>query len=141
MSSRRREPADPAKVVGYVRVSTDEQALSPEGQRVDLEAWCRRQDAVCVATVLRHRRVRSSAPRATAGAPGRPRGAVAEAYGDPVVLGGLTSSLVARADALVTPMSKDTELHHIVKVTRSDVLRLAIQHGLAALERKHGRKT
>ena len=46
---RRRRDTDPKKVVGYVRVSTDEQALGPEAQRNALEAWCRAQEAVQVA--------------------------------------------------------------------------------------------
>jgi site-specific DNA recombinase len=37
---KRRTPGDPAKVVGYVRVSTDDQALSPDAQRDALERWC-----------------------------------------------------------------------------------------------------
>jgi len=37
--------ADPGKVVGYVRVSTDEQALGPDAQREAIEAWCRAHDA------------------------------------------------------------------------------------------------
>jgi site-specific DNA recombinase len=40
VSRRRRKAGDPAKVVGYVRVSTDDQALSPDAQRDALEAWC-----------------------------------------------------------------------------------------------------
>jgi len=37
---RRTEPLDPTRAVGYVRVSTDEQALGPEAQRDALAAWC-----------------------------------------------------------------------------------------------------
>src|SRR5262245_44460737 len=31
---------DPRKALGYIRVSTDEQYLSPEAQRADIEAYC-----------------------------------------------------------------------------------------------------
>jgi len=37
---RRKRDADPDKVIGYIRVSTDEQALGPEAQREALNAWC-----------------------------------------------------------------------------------------------------
>jgi len=46
---RRKRDADPKKVVGYVRVSTDEQALGPEAQRDALRGWCESQKAVLVA--------------------------------------------------------------------------------------------
>ncbi len=42
---RKRHDADPSKAVGYIRVSTDEQALGPEAQREALNAWCERHDA------------------------------------------------------------------------------------------------
>lgn len=41
--------ADPRKVVGYLRVSTDEQTLGPQAQRVALERWCQAHDAELVA--------------------------------------------------------------------------------------------
>jgi site-specific DNA recombinase len=37
---KRKVQGDPAVVVGYVRVSTDDQALSPDAQRDALEKWC-----------------------------------------------------------------------------------------------------
>jgi DNA invertase Pin-like site-specific DNA recombinase len=40
MARRRKKDADPSLAVGYVRVSTDEQALGPEAQREALSAWC-----------------------------------------------------------------------------------------------------
>jgi len=41
MTPRRRKPAaDPNLVIGYIRVSTDEQGLGPEAQREAIEAWC-----------------------------------------------------------------------------------------------------
>lgn len=42
---RSRSTADAAKVVGYVRVSTDEQALGPEAQRTALARWCEHHGA------------------------------------------------------------------------------------------------
>lgn len=49
MRRRRRHAGDPALVVGYVRVSTEEQALGPAAQREALESWCRAQGARLVA--------------------------------------------------------------------------------------------
>lgn len=49
MSKRRRQKGDPLRVVGYIRVSTEDQALSPIGQRRALEAWAARNGAELVA--------------------------------------------------------------------------------------------
>lgn len=49
MAARRGGRADPKRVVGYVRVSTDEQALGPEAQKEAIAAWCGREAAVLVA--------------------------------------------------------------------------------------------
>lgn len=43
-------PADPSLVVGYVRVSTDDQALSPDAQREAMARWCATTGRVLVAT-------------------------------------------------------------------------------------------
>ena len=42
---RNKRDTDPKKVIGYIRVSTDEQALGPDAQRHALNAWCERHDA------------------------------------------------------------------------------------------------
>jgi site-specific DNA recombinase len=50
MATRRRKATtDPKKVVGYVRVSTDEQALGPEAQREAMRVWCKANGAAMVA--------------------------------------------------------------------------------------------
>jgi DNA invertase Pin-like site-specific DNA recombinase len=50
MARRRKKDADPSLAVGYIRVSTDEQALGPEAQRKALEGWCERHGARLCAT-------------------------------------------------------------------------------------------
>jgi DNA invertase Pin-like site-specific DNA recombinase len=50
MARRRKKDADPSLAVGYVRVSTDEQALGPEAQREALNAWCEAHDCRLCAT-------------------------------------------------------------------------------------------
>ncbi len=42
---RNKRDTDPKKVIGYIRVSTDEQALGPDAQRDALNAWCERHEA------------------------------------------------------------------------------------------------
>jgi DNA invertase Pin-like site-specific DNA recombinase len=46
---RTSKPFAPSTVIGYVRVSTDDQALGPEAQRAALEAWAVRNGASLVA--------------------------------------------------------------------------------------------
>lgn len=46
---RRRSQADPSRVVGYVRTSTEEQSLGSEAQRAALERWCEAEGATLVA--------------------------------------------------------------------------------------------
>jgi len=40
MRAKRARQSDPSKAIGYVRVSTDEQSLSPEAQIERLSLWC-----------------------------------------------------------------------------------------------------
>jgi DNA invertase Pin-like site-specific DNA recombinase len=40
MAARNKRKTDPQRVVGYVRVSSDDQRLGPDAQRVALEQWC-----------------------------------------------------------------------------------------------------
>lgn len=50
MSPRLARRLNPARVVAYVRVSTEEQANGPEAQRATLEAWCTREGKELVET-------------------------------------------------------------------------------------------
>ena len=47
---RKPQKADPKRVVGYLRVSKEEQSLGPEAQREQLERWCAANGAQLVAT-------------------------------------------------------------------------------------------
>jgi len=50
MAARRSKVApDPRKVIGYIRVSKDEQALGPEAQKAAIQAWCVAHGATVVA--------------------------------------------------------------------------------------------
>lgn len=51
---RGRRQGDSARVVGYLRVSTDEQQLGPEAQRRALETWCAAHGAELVAVCQDH---------------------------------------------------------------------------------------
>lgn len=48
MGQRKRKDGDSALVVGYLRVSTDDQTLSPDAQRDGMEAWCDQHDRALV---------------------------------------------------------------------------------------------
>jgi len=45
---------DPRKVVGYLRVSTEDQSLGPDAQRATLVRWCHAHGAELVATFIDH---------------------------------------------------------------------------------------
>lgn len=47
--ARTKQRTDARKVIGYIRVSTEEQTLGPEAQRTALENWCKAHDAKLVA--------------------------------------------------------------------------------------------
>ena len=51
---RSKRPTDPSRVVGYIRVSTDDQNLGPEAQRAALKAWCKAHSAVLTACFEDH---------------------------------------------------------------------------------------
>ncbi len=42
MARRRKRSGDSRLVIGYIRVSKDDQALSPDAQRHEIEQWCKR---------------------------------------------------------------------------------------------------
>ena len=44
----RKNAGNPSRVVGYIRVSTDEQNLGPVAQRAKLESWCKAQGSELV---------------------------------------------------------------------------------------------
>lgn len=50
MKSAKKPSANPKRAVLYIRVSTDEQHLSPEGQRADMAAYCEAQGLTIMAT-------------------------------------------------------------------------------------------
>lgn len=55
MSKKRMTPVtDPRKVVGYIRVSTDDQHLGAEAQRAELERWCKEKGCILVQVEVDH---------------------------------------------------------------------------------------
>lgn len=50
--AKKRDIGDVRKVIGYVRVSTDDQDLSVAAQRKDLEGWCQAKGAVLVSVFV-----------------------------------------------------------------------------------------
>lgn len=54
MARRSTRPAAPTVVVGYVRVSTDEQHLGPQAQRAAMDAWCKANGATLAAVHVDH---------------------------------------------------------------------------------------
>lgn len=48
------QATDPRKVIGYIRVSTDDQHLGAEAQRAELERWCREKGCILLAVEVDH---------------------------------------------------------------------------------------
>jgi len=94
---RKRPTPNPSRVVGYVRVSTDEQNLGPEAQRDALTRWCEANGAELVAVHVDH--------GVSGGAPLDRRPALVDALAD---LSALSAGvlLVAKRDRLARDVTR-----------------------------------
>lgn len=96
---------DPARAVGYVRVSTEDQELSPDAQRHQLDQWCARED-VELAVVHVDQGVSGAAEIAK-------RPALADAIAD-LREYGAGVFIVARLDRLARDVSKNAIIERLV---------------------------
>jgi len=102
---RKKRDGDPNRAVGYVRVSTDDQELSPDAQRHQLETWCAREGVDLVAV---HVDQGVSGAAELGKRPG-----LAEAIADlPVQRAGVL--IVAKLDRLARDVSKNAAIEHLV---------------------------
>jgi DNA invertase Pin-like site-specific DNA recombinase len=106
MSNRRKKSADARKVVGYVRVSTEDQNLGPDAQRAALQRWCASNGAELVAVHEDH--------GISGGAPLEKRLGLMAAVAD-LTVHGAGVLLVAKRDRLARDVMLATMLDRMVE--------------------------
>lgn len=116
MGRRKTRDGDPKRAVGYIRVSTEDQELSPDAQRHQLEGWCAREGVELVSVHVDH--------GVSGAADLGKRPGLAEAIADlRAQQAGIL--IVSRLDRLARDVSKNAAIEHLVaengaKVRTSD---------------------